>query len=242
MLAGNNITKSWGKKVGLAGVDIVVERGKITVLIGPSGSGKTTLIRSLSLIDEPDSGTISVDDKVYHFPLQPCARIDPPWPTVTVVFQQLFLWPHLRLRENITLPLKGKGFKDSDHRLNELIQRFDMDGFIDRYPNETSLGERQRAAIARALILEPSYILLDEITSALDVENTDVIVRQLQCLREQGIGILMVTHLLGFARRAGDRVVFLENGSVVEAGGREVFTCPKNERVQRFLSILESAS
>jgi ABC-type polar amino acid transport system ATPase subunit len=116
-----------------------------------------------------------------------------------------------------------------------------MGGFIDRYPNETSLGERQRAAIARAVILQPSYILLDEITSALDVEQVNAILRLLKALRENGIGILLVTHLLEFARQTADRVVFLEEGKVLESGGREVLASPISERIRQFLSVIEAA-
>jgi len=117
-----------------------------------------------------------------------------------------------------------------------------MAEFIDRYPNEASIGQRQRTALARALILDPSYILLDEITSALDVEQVSVILSHLQALRDKGIGVLLVTHLIGFARRAADRVVFLDEGKVLESGGPDLLDCPKNERVRRFLSVIESAT
>ena len=244
MLSATGLTKSLGGKTILHDVAIPVNPGEITVLIGPSGSGKTTLLRALSLLDPPDSGTVAIDDAVYTFPLEEGQSIKPPWPHVTVVFQQFFLWPHLTLRRNITLPIedKYKGRKKVlEGRVRELIEMFDMEQFIDRYPNETSLGQRQRAAIARALILDPSYVLLDEITSALDVEQIHAILKMLQMLRDKGIGILLVTHLIDFARKAANHVVFLDNGRVLEAGGRDVLMSPQCERLRRLLSVIESA-
>lgn len=242
MLTGERITKSFGTRTVLRGANIQVEPGKITTLIGPSGSGKTTLLRALSLLDPPDSGTISVDGTAYQFPAGRNQTVRPPWPRVTVVFQQLFLWPHLTLRQNITLPLQGRKHQDDGSYLDELVQLFDMAEFIDRFPNQASLGQRQRAALARAFVLRPEYILLDEITSSLDVEQVSAILGHLQTLRDQGIGILLITHLIGFARRAADRVVFLDDGDVLEAGGPEVIVRPAHERVQRFLSVIESAT
>jgi ABC-type polar amino acid transport system ATPase subunit len=242
MLDGRALCKSYGRSRILQDIDITVAPGEITVLIGPSGSGKTTLLRVLSLLDPPDSGTIRIDDMQHHFPTPPGAKIRDPWPSLTVVFQQLFLWPHLRLRENITLPMANRWQEDSERRLNELIEIFDMNDFIDRYPNETSLGQRQRVALARALLLNPSYILLDEITSALDVQNVSIILGHLRRLRDTGIGILLVTHLIGFAIRTADRVVFLGGGKVVESGGADILTKPRTESLSQFISVVESAT
>ena len=242
MLVGNNIRKSLGGKEILHGVNITVEPGTITALIGPSGGGKTTLLRALSLLDAPDSGTVCVDDSVNTFPIAHGCKVAPPWPRLTVVFQQLFLWPHLTLRENILLPVQNRRQKGDQDYLHELTELFGMQEFIGRFPNEVSLGQRQRAALARALVLDPAYILLDEITSSLDVEQVGAILAHLQTLRDRGIGILIITHLLGFARRASDRLIFLDDGVVLEAGGREILDAPRHERVQRFLSMVESAS
>jgi polar amino acid transport system ATP-binding protein len=169
-------------------------------------------------------------------------KISPPWPRVTMVFQQLFLWPHLTLRENIRLPLERNNVSDSERRIEEYIRLFRMAHFIDRYPNEASLGQKQRVALARALALEPSYLLLDEITSALDVEQIGVILSHLQELRARGVGILIVTHLLGFARSAADKIVFLDEGKILQTGGSEVLDAPVNERVKLFLSMYKSGS
>jgi len=117
-----------------------------------------------------------------------------------------------------------------------------MRSFMDRFPNEASLGQRQRVALARALVLEPAYILLDEITSSLDVEQIALILSELKTLRDRGIGILAVTHLLHFASEAADQIIFMDGGVVLESGGRQVLTNPQHERVKRFLSVIEAAS
>lgn len=238
MLIGKKIIKKYHGVEILKGVDITVEPGKITSLIGPSGSGKTTLLRVLSMLDLPESGSITLDSEKYEFPLK-ASNIIPPWPRVSVVFQQLFLWPHLTLKENILLPLKG--VVDKKH-FTELVQILQMEEFIDRYPNQVSLGQRQRAALARALILNPEYLLLDEITSALDIEQVNVVLSHLQTLRDKGVGILIVTHLLNFAQRASDNIVFLDGGKVIETGGKEILEKPKHERIQKFLSIVKAAT
>jgi ABC-type polar amino acid transport system ATPase subunit len=158
---------------------------------------------------------------------------------VTVVFQQHFLWPHLTLRDNIGLPVKGR--PGAARVVKEMLQLFQMETFADRFPNQVSLGQRQRAALARAFALEPRYILLDEITSALDVEQTATVMRYLLLLRSRGVGILIVTHLLGFAkqlmaRAEGDMAYFLEAGQVRGAGGADFFTTPTNERMRAFIA------
>ena len=196
------------------------------------------MLRALSLLEPPDSGTIRVDSASYDFPLEEEQQIIPPWPKVTVVFQQLFLWPHLTLQQNLRLPLRGLDAAVVTPRINHLVQKFNLLSCIDRFPNQTSLGQRQRAALVRALVLQPSYLLLDEITSALDLESISVVLGHLEELRNEGVGILIVTHLTGFARRAADRIIFLESGCVLESGGREVLENPSHERVKRFLSVM----
>lgn len=242
MLIGYKIDKSFDTTNILRGVDIEIKPGCISVLIGPSGSGKTTLIRALSLIDPPTKGKIILDENKYEFPLTPKQRIIKPWPNLTVVFQQHFLWPHLTLRNNIMLPLSKRS--GSEYTVEELIKTFSMDAFIDRYPNEVSIGQRQRVALARAFALQPKYILLDEITSALDVEQTGTVVRHLLALRDKGIGLLVVTHLLAFARELvfrdeGDKVYFLNEGRILGSGGIDFFKSPGNTRAKRFLSSMD---
>jgi ABC-type polar amino acid transport system ATPase subunit len=241
MIKCENLTKSFeGRKI-LNGINMTMEQGKITCLIGPSGGGKTTLLRALSLLEPADSGVMHIEGVRYDFPLDGPLRI-PPWPDVTVVFQSLFLWPHMTLRENIMLPAKRLGIKDAEDKLEDIVRFFEMEQFIDRYPNEASRGQQQRIALARGLMLHPKYIFLDEITSALDVEQVAKVLEYLQKLRDQGIGIFIITHLLGFAKRASDQILFLNNGVIEEAGGPEILERPKSERLKNFVQLIEAAS
>ncbi len=242
MIIAQNIHKKFDQRIILNGVDLTIDTGKITCLIGPSGGGKTTLLRALALLEYPDQGTISVDGKEYTFPQPNGAKIDPPWPHVSVVFQSLFLWPHLTLRQNVMLPAKRRGLPDVHKRLDELVAFFEMQDFIDNYPNEASRGQQQRVALARALMLKPKYMLLDEITSALDVEQVAKVLEYLQGLRDQGIGVFIITHLLGFAKRAADQILFLADGKIEESGGPDILNNPQSPRLQQFVATIEAAS
>jgi len=255
MLEGIKLVKSASGQKIIDNIDIQLAPGEIAVVIGPSGSGKTTLLKLLAMLEKPDSGKVIVDDKQYIFPAEKIES--PPWPKITVVFQQLFLWPHLTLLQNIKLPHelrsggrpRGEDRRQGEstdapeqRRLEDLLELFDMQGFVHRYPNEASLGQRQRTALVRALILQPEYLLLDEITSSLDVEQIAIILSYLKRLSKKGIGVLIVTHLLNFAREAADKVIFIDSGQIIESGGREVLDSPRQERVKKFLSVIESAS
>ncbi len=242
MLTGKNLIKNIGGRPILNGVDISIEPGKITSVIGPSGAGKTTLLRVLSLLDFPDSGEISWEEYKNNFPLPVGKVLTPRWPLVSVVFQQLFIWPHLTLRENILLPLGKEINQESKAQFKELTELFDMNQFLDRYSNESSLGQRQRTAIVRALMLNPKYLLLDEITSSLDVEQIALILKHLKDVKNKGVGILLVTHLINFAEQVSDSIIFLDEGRVVEFGGVEILKNPKEERVAKFLSLVKLAS
>ncbi|MBL3676823.1 MAG: amino acid ABC transporter ATP-binding protein [Alphaproteobacteria bacterium] len=224
-LEARGVHKSLGGQAVLRGVDIVIEPGQITCLIGPSGCGKTTLLRALAFLDPPDAGAVTLDGA-------PPAR--PPWPDVTAVFQSLFLWPHLTLRENIMLPARRRN-PNAQADMRGLAALLDMEHFLDKHPNQASGGQRQRAALARALILGPRYVLLDEITSALDLEQSAKILTKLTHLRERGMGVLLITHALAFARRAADRVVFMDAGRVAEAGGPGILDRPATPRLAAFL-------
>ena len=242
MLKGSGLAKSYKGQQILHDIDLQLEAGEIAVIIGPSGSGKTTLLKLLAMLELPDRGTIGVDDWQCQFPLKDSRQFVPPWPKLTVVFQQLFLWPHMTLLENITMPLQLRQKEGKSERVAELIELFDMGGFVDRYPNEASLGQKQRAALVRALVLEPKYLLLDEITSSLDVEQVAIILAHLKQLAQRGIGILTITHLLHFALEAADRVIFLDDGQIIEHGGKEVLLSPQKERVKKFLSVIQAAT
>lgn len=237
MLKANNITKKFGDRVVLHDISLEIKPGTITSIIGPSGSGKTTLLKALSLLDLPQTGNITIDEAYYTFPLN-TNKIVKPWPKVSVVFQQLFIWPHLTLRKNIELPLETRGIlKDNEEYLNELYTMFDMNEFLDRFPNEVSVGQRQRVALVRALALKPEYLLLDEITSSLDVEQSQIILSHLVAIKQRGVGIVMVAHDIGFAVSNADTVCFLEGGKIVKKGKPYEFLLEsKNKRISDFIN------
>ena len=242
MLTARNISKSIQGKSILQNVSLQIQPNEITVLLGPSGAGKTSLLRALALIDLPDKGEVAVDEKTYSFPQADAHLQNPPWPKLTVVFQQLFLWPHLTLRENILLPARNLKNPHLERDFNELVRALHMKSFIDSYPNEASVGQRQRVALARAILLEPRYILMDEITSALDIEQIHEIIQFLPRLKAKGVGILIITHLLNFARRTADHILFLDHGRIVEEGNAGILSKPNTERFAKFLSVVEAAS
>ncbi len=245
MLIANNISKTYENEKIIDKVSLSIKAGEMTVLIGPSGGGKSTLLRILSMLTPPDEGEIILNDNKYKFPLpKNINEISPrPWPELTAVFQQLFLWPHMTLRENIIFPaLNILNEEEAKKELDELIELFDMASFIDKYPNETSGGQRQRAAIARALILQPSYIMLDEVTSALDIEQAAKVLDILKKLKKKNISILLITHHVNFAKDVANQIIFLDKGKIIESGGAEILIEPKNKRLKQFLSIIESTS
>jgi len=234
MLYATNITKEIDGREILKDVSLSLESGEIVSVIGPSGAGKTTFLRAISLIDFPNSGSLKIDDENYQFPITQTESVRLPYPNLTVVFQQLFIWPHLTIRQNLTLPLKGN--VDKKH-FEEMVGLFQMSPFLDRYPNEVSIGQRQRAALVRALLLKPNYLLLDEVTSALDIEQSHIILSHLKQIAERGVGIVFVSHALHLASKISNKVIFLEDGKIVEEGTGEILINPKTERLKRFINI-----
>ena len=234
MLLAKNINKKIDGRKILRDVSFSLEAGQIVSVIGPSGSGKTSLLRAVSLIDLPDSGSLEIDGDRYQFPTEQTNDIKYPYPNLTVVFQQFFIWPHLTIRENITLALKGN--IDQNH-FNEVVELFQMNEFLDRYPNEVSLGQRQRAALARALILKPKYLLLDEVTSALDIEQSHLILGHLKQIANKGVGIIFVSHAIHLASKISDKVIFIDEGKVIEEGTSDILVHPKTDRLSKFINI-----
>lgn len=240
MLTGTQLHKKYDGKTVLDGIDVQISPGSITALLGSNGCGKSTLLRALALIEPEVDGTVSIDGTAYSFANAAMAD-PPPWPAVTLVFQQLFLWPHLTVRRNITLPQAAQGDADAKARFDEVVQIFELERLVDRYPNQISLGQRQRVALARAVAVRPRYLLLDEVTSALDIEHVTKLLNYLRTLRQTGIGILLVTHLIGFARDTADSVLFMANGRIAEQGDIGVLSAPRTGELARFLDILESS-
>lgn len=249
MLQADKIYKKYGPHEVLTDVSLTLKPGELTALVGPSGSGKTSLLRALALLEQPDAGSITLNGQTYDatarlpegaaWPEVPGLPL--PWPKVTVVFQQLFLWPHLTLKENILLSARNLDGRDHEAALATWVKRLDMGGFIDRYPNEASGGQKQRAAITRALMLRPDYLLLDEITSALDVQQTARILEILPELKAHGMGILLITHALNFAQQAADQVLYMQDGKIMESGPAKLLQKPKTAALQKFLQDAQLA-
>jgi ABC-type polar amino acid transport system ATPase subunit len=237
MIVAKKIEKSINKTQILLPTDLVLRPGTITTVVGPNGSGKSTLLRCLCMIDPPDRGQISIDKREYAFPSY--VPLPPsPWPGLTAVFQGLHLWPHLKIRDNILLPARLRKDPEMDRMFTELIEELDLGDALDRFPSEISGGERQRSAVARALILRPRYLFLDEPTSASDVEHADALGNRLcEMARRESATIFLVTHMLGLARKVSDFLMFMEAGAVLARGGPDLLSSTENERVARFVSI-----
>lgn len=238
MLQALNIHKSIDGHRILSDVSVTARVGEITAIIGPNGAGKSTLLRCLSMVDPPDNGVVIVGDNRYCFPASttnPTMR--PCWPDLTAVFQGLHLWPHMTLRDNILLPASKRGKKPSEGAFKEIIETFDLTGVLSRFPNQASGGERQRAAIARSLFLNPQYLLLDEPTSASDVRHVRSLLQYLQSVRKSGMTVVVVTHLIRFARQLADQVIFMEDGSITTSGPASIIDHPDNDRLEQFLDV-----
>jgi ABC-type polar amino acid transport system ATPase subunit len=235
-----NVTKRYHDKVILDGVSISIHAGQITAMIGPSGGGKSTLLRSINGLNTIDGGEVrvgehrlTVDGGKSGDAARQLRR------TVGMVFQDFQLFPHLTALGNvIEAPLRvaGKSRSDAEAQGRELLTRVGLGERFYHYPSQLSGGQKQRVAIARALAMEPQVLLCDEITSALDPELKHEVLDVLEDLRREGLTLIMVTHEIGFARRAADRVVVLAGGKIVEDGPpAQVLDAPQTERTRRFL-------
>ena len=231
------LTKQFGASPVLRGIDCAIHASEVVCVIGPSGSGKSTFLRCLNRLEEASGGTVLVNNVSVH---DPKTDIDALRAEIGMAFQRFNLFPHKTVLENITLaPSKVRKLTDAQARTraSELLQKVGLIDKIDAYPNQLSGGQQQRVAIARALAMQPRIMLFDEPTSALDPEMVGEVLAVMQALAEEGMTMVVVTHEMGFARQVADRVIFLDEGLVVEDGTPlELFDHPKEERTRRFLS------
>lgn len=233
----SNLHKSYGKVQVLKGIDMQVEPGEVVCLIGPSGSGKSTLLRCVNLLEEPNDGTIMVGDTEVTDPDVDINRVRT---HMGMVFQQFNLFGHLNILDNCTIAqikVLGRSKAEAEAVAREQLAKVGLEGKEDRFPAQLSGGQQQRVAIARALSMNPDLMLFDEPTSALDPEMVGEVLSIMRNLADEGMTMIVVTHEMGFARKAADRIVFLADGEIIEeAHPDEFFTNPKSERAKDFLS------
>lgn len=236
MIAIKGLKKSFGRAEVLRGIDLSVAESEVVVIIGPSGSGKSTLLRCINYLEEPTAGSVAIDGVV----LRRDGSINTVRAEVGMVFQRFNLFPHMTVLENIMLaPIKVRQQSRSEA---EKVARLFLDkvGLGDRgsaYPAQLSGGQQQRVAIARALAMRPKVMLFDEPTSALDPEMVQEVLNVMKELAREGMTMVVVTHEMGFAREVGDRVLFIDQGTIVEEGSPEaLFEHPQEERTRLFLS------
>jgi ABC-type polar amino acid transport system ATPase subunit len=231
-----SLVKSFGDNVVLDGIDLSVATGEVLVVIGPSGSGKSTLLRCIDLLERIDSGRIYVEGVEITGRGARGAEIRQ---RIGIVFQQFNLFPHLKAIDNLTLAarrIKKMPRKDAEARAHELLRRVGLVEKAQSYPHQLSGGQQQRVAIARALMMRPRVMLFDEVTSALDPELVGEVLVVMRDLARDGMTMLVVTHEMQFAREVGDRVLFMDEGRIVEQGKPiDVLDRPKEERTRRFL-------
>ena len=231
------LTKHFGALPVLRGIDCAIAASEVVCVIGPSGSGKSTLLRCLNGLEEATGGEVLVHGVKVN---DPRTDLDALRADIGMVFQRFNLFPHKTVLENIVLApskVRGLGVAAARERAHALLAKVGLLDKIDAYPNQLSGGQQQRVAIARALAMQPKIMLFDEPTSALDPEMVGEVLAVMQTLAEEGMTMVVVTHEMGFARHVGDRVLFLDEGVVVEEGAPEaLFEHPREERTQRFLS------
>ncbi|PZN76056.1 MAG: peptide ABC transporter ATP-binding protein [Candidatus Methylumidiphilus alinenensis] len=236
-LIGKQLCKTLGEKVIIEAIDIAIQSGEVVALIGPSGCGKTTLLRCLSLLSPPDGGLLKIGEHTFE-----CSKsIQPPWgsiyPELTTVFQQFALWPHLNVQQNLSLPLELQGLHERKNKIQGLCEELGLIAYLNRYPSQLSVGQRQRVALVRALLLKPKYLLLDEITSAQDVEHIQRIMTLIKRVANEGNCVLLATHLIGFAHHIASRFYFIDHGHIIEEGSTDALKAPKSKRLKDFLLI-----
>ena len=236
MIEIKGLRKAFGADEVLKGIDLSIAEKEVVVIIGPSGSGKSTLLRCMNHLEEPTAGEVVVDG----ITLSSEANINKVREEVGMVFQRFNLFPHMTVLENIMLaPMKVKHIarSEAEKTARELLARVGLAEKADAYPDNLSGGQQQRVAIARALAMHPKVMLFDEPTSALDPEMVGEVLDVMRALANEGMTMVIVTHEMGFAREVGDRLLFVDEGRIIESGApREVFENPQEERTRSFLS------
>lgn len=236
MLVVKNLKKNFGENQVLKGIDEHIKQGEVVCVIGPSGSGKSTFLRCLNLLEEPTSGEIYLDGEQINAEKTDINKVRQ---KLGMVFQNFNLFPHKTVMENIILaPINvlGKTAEESEKTGLELLKRVGLEDKKDAYPSSLSGGQKQRVAIARALAMNPEAMLFDEPTSALDPEMVGDVLEVMRDLAKKGMTMIIVTHEMGFAREVADRVIFMDEGYLIEEGSPEnIFDNPKEERVREFL-------
>lgn len=237
LIKTEGLEKAFGKVQVLKGITTEIHKGEVVVIIGPSGSGKSTFLRTLNLLEEPTGG------KIYFEGIDitdPKININKHRQKMGMVFQQFNLFPHMTVLKNMTLaPMKLLKLSkaDAEKRATELLDRVGLADRANAYPNQLSGGQKQRVAIVRALCMQPDVMLFDEPTSALDPEMVGEVLSVMKKLADDGMTMAVVTHEMGFAREVADRVLFIDEGIIMEEGTpEEVFGNPKSPRLKDFLS------
>ena len=237
MIKVKNLKKTSGDLEVLCGINEHVKKGEVVVVIGPSGSGKSTFLRCLNLLETPTEGEIFIDDEKIN---DPKVNVNKIRQKMGMVFQHFNLFPHLTILGNITLApvlLKKMTKQQAHDKAIELLGKVGLADKADAYPAQLSGGQKQRVAIARALAMEPEIMLFDEPTSALDPEMVGEVLDVMKSLADSGMTMVVVTHEMGFAKEVGTRLLFMDQGIVMESGvPKDIFENPQNERTQKFLS------
>jgi polar amino acid transport system ATP-binding protein len=231
-----NVHKRFGRVHALRGVSLTIEKGEVVVIIGPSGSGKSTLLRCINRLEEYNSGRISVDG----IPLDSTENINAVRQEVGMVFQSFNLFSHLSVLDNLTLAqcqVRKRCKEEAVETARQLLKKVGIPEKENAFPGQLSGGQQQRVAIARALAMNPKIMLFDEPTSALDPEMIKEVLDVMAALAAEGMTMVVVSHEMGFARAAADRMIFMDEGRIVEmATPKDFFTNPKEERSRAFLS------
>lgn len=238
MIRVEHLQKNFGQLHALKDVTLEVNKGEIVSLIGPSGSGKSTLLRCIHGLEKPDKGKIYMNDELMD--PQNKEKYREQRNHMGFVFQHFNLFPHMTVLDNLNLAqteVLGRSKEDATKKSLELLKRVGLQEKKDSYPNNLSGGQKQRVAIARALCMDPDMMLFDEPTSALDPEMIKEVLEVMKDLGKQGMTMIVVTHEMGFARKVGSRVVFLDHGEIIEdAPSEKFFSNPKSDRAKDFLS------